>query len=177
MTEESGEIGSGFSVDVAKAWENAFFSVHLPNTRQAALRIAIVLGKDGGVMHPYKNLVAFGLGGAQGPGNQMFSWIHVEDVFRIVLFLMEHKELSGIINCAAPHPIPNRELMKQLRLVMNKKVGLASPRWLLEIGAILIRTETELILKSRWVIPEKLQRHGFQFRFNYIHEALQDTCT
>lgn len=176
MTEEHGEIGSGFSVDVAKAWENAFFSFMLPKTRQAALRMSIVLGKDGGVMNPFKNLVAFGLGGAQGPGNQMFSWIHVEDLFRIVLFLKEHKELSGIFNCASPHPITNREWMSQLRSVMNKRVGVPSPKWLLEIGAFLIRTQTELILKSRWVIPERLQRHGFAFRFNYIHEALQDIC-
>lgn len=176
MTEEHGEIGTGFSVDVAKAWENAFFSFTLPKTRQAALRIAIVLGKDGGVLNPFKNLVAFGLGGAQGPGNQMFSWIHVEDLFRIVLFIMEHKELEGIINCASPHPVTNRELMSEMRSVLNKKFGLPSPRWLLEIGALVIRTETELLLKSRWVIPERLQRHGFAFQFSHIQGALQDIC-
>ncbi|MEF3302136.1 TIGR01777 family oxidoreductase [Paenibacillus sp. GYB003] len=176
MTEENGEIGSGFSVDVAKAWENAFFSFTLPKTRQAALRIAIVLGKDGGVMVPYKHLIAFGLGGAQGPGNQMFSWIHVDDLFRIIRFIMEHEDISGVINCASPHPVPNREFMKRLRSVLNKRVGFPSPRWLLEIGAFVIRTETELILKSRWVIPERLQKHGFAFRFNHIHDALQDIC-
>ncbi|RKN86248.1 TIGR01777 family oxidoreductase [Paenibacillus ginsengarvi] len=176
MTEEHGEIGTGFSVEVAKAWENAFFSFTLPKTRQAALRIAIVLGKDGGVLNPFKNLVAFGLGGAQGPGNQMFSWIHVEDLFRIVLFIMEHKELEGIINCASPHPVTNRELMSEMRSVLNKKFGLPSPRWLLEIGALVIRTETELLLKSRWVIPERLQRHGFAFQFSHIQGAIQDIC-
>ncbi|MFC3768984.1 TIGR01777 family oxidoreductase [Paenibacillus sp. GCM10012303] len=177
MTEEHGEIGTGFSVDVALAWEDAFFSFSLPKTRQAALRIAIVLGKDGGVMRPFRNLVAFGLGGALGPGNQMFSWVHVEDVYRIVMYIKDHQELEGVFNCAAPHPVPNREFMHQLRRAMNKRMGLPSPRWLLEAGAFIIRTETELILKSRWVIPERLQTHGFVFRYNRIEEALQDICT
>jgi uncharacterized protein len=174
MTEVSGEIGTGFSVDVAKAWEDAFFSFALPNTRQAALRISIVLGKGGGVMIPYRNLTALGLGGVQGKGNQMFSWIHVEDLFRIIRFLMEKKELSGVFNCASPHPVTNRELMSTLRSVMKRPVGLPSPRWLLEAGAVMIGTETELILKSRWVVPERLLENGFTFEFNYIREALED---
>ncbi|KIL36078.1 NAD-dependent epimerase [Gordoniibacillus kamchatkensis] len=174
MTEDGGELGSGFSVEVAKAWEQAFFSFALPATRQAALRIAIVLGRNGGVMAPYKNLVRFGLGGVQGPGSQRFSWIHVEDLFRIVLFLKESEHISGVFNCSAPYPITNRELMNRLRSAMGRRVGLPSPEWLLEIGAFLIRTETELILKSRWVLPDRLQREGFAFTFDTIDKALQD---
>lgn len=102
MTEEDGEIGSGFSVDVATSWEKAFFDFQLPKTRQVALRTAIVLGKEGGVMTPYYNLVKFGLGGNQGKGTQKFSWIHIEDLFQIVRFLTERKELSGVFNCSAP---------------------------------------------------------------------------
>ncbi|GJM83498.1 NAD-dependent epimerase [Paenibacillus sp. HMSSN-139] len=153
MTEEGGEIGTGFSVDVAKAWEAAFFAFDLPATRQVALRIAIVLD-DGGVMAPLRNLVRFGLGGAQGSGRQQFSWIHMEDLFRIVRFLQEHPELHGVFNASAPHPVTNRELMARLRRAMGVPVGLPAPRWLLELGARLIRTETELVLKSRWVLPE-----------------------
>jgi uncharacterized protein (TIGR01777 family) len=174
MTEESGEIGSGFSVDVAKAWEQAFFAFQLPKTRQIALRIAIVLGENGGVITPFKNLVRFGLGGIQGSGNQQFSWIHVEDLFAIILFLQEKEELSGVFNCSSPQPITNRELMQNFRSAMNRKVGLPSPVWLLKMGAALIRTETELILKSRWVIPERLEREGYQFKFSQIDSALQD---
>ncbi|OAB36692.1 epimerase [Paenibacillus macquariensis subsp. defensor] len=173
MTEDHGEIGSGFSVDVAKAWENAFFSFDLPNTRQVALRIAIVLGENGGVMTPFKNLVRFGLGGPQGPGTQRFSWIHIEDVYQIMLFLKDHEELSGVFNCSAPYPVTNRELMSHLRQVMNVKVGLASPKWLLEMGSIIIKTETELVLKSRWVIPERLEREGYKFRYRTLDTALQ----
>lgn len=130
------------------------FSFDLPNTRQVALRIAIVLGDNGGVMTPFKNLVRLGLGGVQGSGNQKFSWIHIDDLFHIVLFLKEKEQLRGVFNCSSPQPITNHELMTRLRMAMNKKFGLPSPRWMLEIGALIIRTETELILKSRWVIPD-----------------------
>lgn len=173
MTEEGGEIGTGFSVDVAKAWEAAFFAFDLPATRQVALRIAIVLD-DGGVMAPLRNLVRFGLGGAQGSGRQQFSWIHMEDLFRIVRFLQEHPELHGVFNASAPHPVTNRELMASLRRAMGVPVGLPAPRWLLELGARLIRTETELVLKSRWVLPERLKRAGFSFRYDTLEKALNE---
>lgn len=173
MTEDSGEIGSGFSVNVAEEWERSLFLFQLPTTRQVALRIAIVLGAGGGVMIPYKNLVRLGLGGVQGSGNQMFSWIHIEDLFNIVLFLKDKKELNGVFNCSSPNPITNRELMENLRKALNIKVGLASTQWMLEAGAFFIGTETELILKSRWVIPERLEREGFKFKFAKIEKALQ----
>lgn len=171
MTEENGEIGTGFSVDVAKEWEKAFFAFQLPETRQVALRIAIVLGPDGGVMTAFNNLVRFGLGGVQGPGNQMFSWIHIEDIFSIIQFLQERKDLSGVFNCSSPHPVTNREMMAKLRETMNMMIGLPSPKWLLEIGAVLIKTETELILKSRWVIPDRLEKAGYTFKYKDIGQA------
>ncbi|CAG9607709.1 TIGR01777 family oxidoreductase [Pseudoneobacillus rhizosphaerae] len=174
MTEANGEIGSGFSVDVATNWEKTFYSFSLPKTRQIALRIAIVLGKDGGVMTPYMNLVRFGLGGIQGSGNQMFSWIHVEDLFRIVLFLNKREDLSGTFNCSAPEPVSNREFMKKMRKAMNMPIGLPSPKWLLEIASVMIRTESELVLKSRWVLPERLEREGYRFTFNTLDKTLQD---
>jgi uncharacterized protein (TIGR01777 family) len=173
MTEDNGEIGSGFSVDVAKEWEHSFFSFQLPHTRQIALRIAIALGSDGGVITPFKNLVKFGLGGVQGSGNQRFSWIHIEDLFAIILFLKDKEELNGVFNCSSPDPVSNRELMEQFRKAMHVKFGLPSPKWLLHLGAFLIRTEPELILKSRWVIPERLERAGYTFKFNKIDQALQ----
>jgi len=174
MTEADGDIGTGFSVDVAKAWEAAFFAGELPRTRRAALRIAIVLGPNGGVMTPYANLVRFGLGGAQGSGKQMFSWIHVEDLFRIVRFLMENERLEGVFNAAAPHPVSNRELMRSLRSAMGRKLGLPAARWMLEVGAWLLRTETELILKSRWVVPDRMTKEGFEFRYGRLDDALND---
>lgn len=174
MTEAEGEIGAGFSVDVATKWEDTFFSFKLPETRQIALRIAIVLGKDGGVMTPYRNLVKFGLGGVQGTGEQMFSWIHMEDLFQITFFLIERKELRGVFNCSAPNPVTNRELMQILRSEMKAPFGLPAPKWMLEMGAIFIRTETELVLKSRWVIPDRLEREGYMFRYKTLDHTLQD---
>ncbi|WP_339145577.1 MULTISPECIES: TIGR01777 family oxidoreductase [unclassified Sutcliffiella] len=174
MSETNGEIGEGFSVEVAKAWEKSFFDFNLSQTRQAALRIAIVLGKDGGVMTPFKNLVTFGLGGVQGPGTQMFSWVHIEDVYKIMLFLRDRKDLKGVFNCSAPNPISNKQFMTVMREKMNRKIGLPSPRWMLEIGAVFIRTETELILKSRWVIPERLEQEGYQFKYAKIDDALAE---
>ncbi|CAI6016994.1 Epimerase family protein [Paenibacillus sp. JJ-100] len=173
MTERDGEIGSGFSVNVAKAWEQAFFAFKLPSTRQIALRIAIVLG-DGGVMKPLTNLVRFGLGGAQGAGSQQFSWIHIEDLFRMVIYVQEHPELEGVFNASSPHPVTNRELMSSLRKQLGVRIGLPSPRWMLEFGAVFIRTETELVLKSRWVIPDRMEKAGFTFHYASLDEALSD---
>lgn len=174
MTEEDGEIGSGFSVDVATNWEKNFFAFNLPETRQIALRIAIVLGKDGGVMGPYKNLVKLGLGGVQGTGKQKFSWIHIEDLFQIILFLKDKEELNGIFNCSSPEPVSNRELMGKLRTAMNVPFGFPAPKWMLEIGSVVIRTETELVLKSRWVLPERLEREGYTFTFDTLDKTFRD---
>lgn len=174
MTEDSGELGSGFSVEVAKAWEEAFFAFNLPHTRQAALRIAIVLGEYGGVMVPYQNLVRFGLGGVQGSGKQRFSWIHVEDLFRIIVFLQGREDLSGVFNCSSPNPVTNRELMQELRTAMNRSFGLPAAKWMLEIGALALGTETELILKSRWVIPQRLVQEGFIFEHADLKGTLED---
>ncbi|PSL41604.1 hypothetical protein B0H99_102288 [Planomicrobium soli] len=172
MTESTGEIGTGFSVEVAKAWEQSLFSFKLPRTRQVALRTAIVLGENGGVMTPYLNLVRLGLGGVQGPGDQMFSWIHIEDLYRTVLFLQDRPHLNGIFNCSAPYPVSNQVLMEELRKQAKRPMGFRAPSWILEMGAAMIRTETELVLKSRWVLPERLQKEGFEFRYDTIDKAL-----
>ena len=174
MTESSGEIGKGFSVEVAKSWEESFFSFQLPKTRQVALRMAIVLGKNGGVIIPFRNLVKFGLGGIQGNGKQMFSWIHIEDLYNIILFIQSHQELNGVFNCSSPNPINNKTLMQAFRDELHRKFGLPSPKFLLKIGAAIIGTETELVLKSRWVVPEKLLAEGFVFKYPQIEDALKE---
>ena len=174
MTELNGEIGKGFSVNVATNWEKTFFDFDLHNTRQIALRMAIVLGRNGGVIKPIKRLVQFGLGGNQGRGNQMFSWIHLEDVYKIILFLQQHKNLSGIFNTSAPNPVNNKTLMQTFRRILHIKIGIPIPEWLLKIGAVIIKTETELILKSRWVAPERLLEEGYIFRYQTIDNALEN---
>lgn len=174
MTETGGDVGTGFSVDVAKSWERSFFDFTLPATRQVALRMAIVLGRDGGVIRPLVRLVRCGLGGRQGNGRQMFSWVHLEDVFRVIQFIQAHPDLHGVYNCAAPHPVTNAKLMETLRQLLSPPLALTSPAWLLRMGAVLIRTETELVLKSRWVLPEKLLEAGFSFRYPTVEFALRN---
>ena len=194
MTEASGELGEGFSVEVAKAWEAAFFAGDLPGTRRVALRSAIVLG-DGGALVPMLRLARLGLGGPQldgrwfatrarraagvfhefraRGGRQRFSWIHVADVLGIIRFLLEHPELDGVVNAASPNPTDNRTLMRAIRNVLRIPLGFPAFRWMTELGAIAIRTETELILKSRWVVPERLSEAGFSFEYPQLDGALR----
>lgn len=174
MTEENGIYGTGFSVDVCQQWEKMFYNNKIDGVRQIALRTAIVLGKGGGVMVPFLNLARFGLGGKMGKGNQQFSWIHTEDFCKAVEFLIEHKNTEGSYNVSSPNPIPNAHFMKTLREAVRTPFGIPAPKWLLEIGAFLIRTETELILKSRFVVPERLLREGFKFKFDQIEHAVND---
>jgi uncharacterized protein (TIGR01777 family) len=174
MTESTGEIGTGFSVNVATNWEKSFFDFALPHTRQIALRMAIVLGKEGGVVQPIKKLVRFGLGGKQGSGKQVFSWIHIDDLSGIINFLYQKKELQGVFNTSSPNPVNNKTLMQIFRKHMKKFIGLPAPVWLLKMGAVLIKTETELVLKSRWVVPERLSASGYIFKYPTIYEALEN---
>lgn len=174
MTESTGEIGTGFSVDVAKAWESAFFNFNLPNTRQVALRITIVLGKGGGVIKPYTNMVRLGVGGKQGNGRQIFSWIHMEDLYQMIWFLFKNPALQGVFNAASPNPVTNQEFMKTLRKALHVPLGLPTPEILLKAGAMVIGTEPELLLKSRWVIPERFVGAGFKFRYGILDKALEN---
>ncbi|MGR0161663.1 TIGR01777 family oxidoreductase [Paenarthrobacter nitroguajacolicus] len=173
QSEDSGELGSGFSVDVARAWEDELGAAVVPGTRKVPLRIAIVLGA-GGVMSPLRNLARLGLGGHMGSGTQKFSWIHVEDLFRVVLFLHGQRGMTGPVNAASPHPVDNRELMSLVRQSMGVPCGIPTPAWLLEAGAVLIRTQTELVLKSRWVEPRKLLDAGFAFEYPSLAGALNE---
>lgn len=173
MDEFTGEIGSGFSVEVAKKWEKTFFGSLTPKTRKVALRSAIVLGKEGGALTPFGRLVRLGLGGTQGNGRQMFSWIHEEDLFEIIRFI-QAGDMDGVVNCAAPTPLLNREIMKALRQALHVPIGLPAPAFLLTIGAWFLRTETELLLKSRWVVPTRLIKAGYRFKYTTIQEALAD---
>jgi uncharacterized protein (TIGR01777 family) len=168
MTESNGEIGSGFSVEVCQKWENLFFSFDHLKTKLIGLRLSIVLGDDGGVMVPFKRLVLSGLGGKMGSGKQMFSWIHVTDMIRAIELILTNENPSKIYNLAHPQPMTNSELMRKLRRKFGMPFGIPNPIWALELGAILIRTETELIVKSRFVIPENLINQGFEFVVNDI---------
>jgi uncharacterized protein len=175
MDDETGEIGSGFSVGIALAWEKEFFEVALPQTRRVALRTAMVMGpQPGGPFVVFHRLARLGLGGTLGSGRQMVSWLHDEDFCRAVEWLIDHEEVNGPINVSAPHPLPNREFMREVRRASNALVGLPATSWMLEIGAVFLRTETELPLKSRWVLPSRLQAAGFKFHHPTWPEAADE---
>ena len=164
-----------FSVEVAQAWERALDEAKTPHTRKVALRTSMVLGLGHNSVFPVlRRLTKFGLGGRQGSGKQFVSWIHVEDFCRAIEWIIAHEELSGPINQCAPNPLPNVEMMKQFREVCRIPIGLPATEWMLEIGAFFLRTETELIFKSRRVVPGKLLASGFEFRFPTFREAIQD---
>jgi len=173
QNEYTGEIKNDFSVQVCKQWEEAFYKTNTPVTRKIALRMAITLGA-GGVMLPYFNLLKFGLGGKQGTGKQMYSWVHIEDTCRIIEWLFEQEQLEGTFNCSSPNPVKNEQFMDTLRKVTDTAFGLPATEWMLKFGAKLIGTETELVLKSRWVIPSKLLEAGYNFKYNHLEEALQN---
>ena len=172
--EYTGEIGYGFSIDVCKAWESSFFENVLPQTRMVALRMGIVLGRTDGAFPRLLNLVKFGLGERQGDGKQYVNWVHEQDAVHTIEWLLSHKEINGIINCTAPNGVTNEILMRTIRKAYGIPFGLPTPAWLLAIGAKIIGTETELILKSRWVKPAVLLDNGFEFQYGKIEEAVHD---
>src|SRR5579859_3188794 len=189
MDEATGELGGhefisrtrrapgtwNFSIRVAKDWEAAFFANPTPHTRKIAMRSAIVFSPDpGNSLAILLNLVRVGLGGTQGNGRQYVSWIHENDYARAVEFLIEREDISGPVNIAAPNPLPNREFMQALRDAWDMPNGIPLPKPLLELGAMFMRTESELVLKSRCVVPARLLAAGFLFEFRNWSEAAED---
>jgi uncharacterized protein (TIGR01777 family) len=184
MDEATGELGGNepgapdtwnFSISVAKGWEQEFFSVNLPNTRKVAIRSAMTFSPDsGGVFDVFSKLVRLGLGGPQGSGTQFVSWIHDGDFIRAIDFLISQEDFTGVVNLASPNPLPTRDFMRALRAAWLVPIGLPSPAWLLEAGAFFLRTESELVLKSRRVIPSRLLDAGFEFLFPDWPEAARD---
>ena len=173
MDEVNGEIGNDFSINVALSWEKAFFKIETPNTLKTALRTSIVLGKNGGAFIPLKTLAKIGFGGKQGNGNQFVSWIHEEDFANAVDFIIQ-KEMTGIVNVVSPQPVRNADFMQKLRKAVGFPFGIPLNTFLLEIGSFIIRTQPELVLKSRNVIPKRLLDNGFKFKFEDIDEAFKD---
>ncbi|MCA0180148.1 MAG: TIGR01777 family oxidoreductase [Actinobacteria bacterium] len=177
-----GELGSGFSVAVARAWEQELYAAPTP-IRKVALRTAITLGSGGGALSPLINLARIGFGGAQGDGDQIVSWIHIDDIYGAIRHLIDH-DIAGPVNLAAPQPVTNRELMAAVRTHFGSPLGLgdsARPRLGIPLGARMlgfggrvIRTEPELVLKSRWVDPGVLRGTGYAFRFPDLDAALAD---
>ncbi len=179
--EKSGIIGGNesnapfkwkFSTDVAKAWEKEIHEAKTPHTRKVIMRSAMTMSPDpGGIFDTLMSLVRMGLGGTAGNGKQYVSWIHEFDFIRAVEWLLENEDIEGPVNLASPNPLPQSQFMKILRKSAGVPVGLPSTKWMLEAGALLIRTETELLLKSRNVIPGILESRRFRFKMPFWVDA------
>jgi uncharacterized protein (TIGR01777 family) len=184
MDEEAGELGGQepnapatwrFSIDVATSWETAFYEAKAPRTRKIALRSAMIMSPDrDGIFDTLRKLVAAGLGGRAGSGRQFISWIHEADFVHAIDFMIAHPDLKGSINVCSPRPLPNRDFMAALRRACGVHIGLPASRWMLEVGALFLRTETELILKSRRVVPRRLLEASFEFCYPDWPNAAQD---
>jgi uncharacterized protein len=183
MDEETGEYGGcepdaprewAFSVDVAVQWEEMFFQAKTPRTRRIALRSAMVMSAAGGAFPALLRLVRLGMGGAAGSGNQFVSWVHEIDFVRAIEHLIERQDCADVVNIAAPCPLPNREFMAVLRETWGTSFGINLSERMLEFGAVVLWTETELILKSRRVVPARLLQEGFRFAFPEWPAAARD---
>jgi uncharacterized protein len=184
MDEATGELGGGepgaprrwdFSIRIAKDWEEAFFATPTPATRKVALRSAIIFSPDaGGPFALLSRLVRLGLGGANGSGRQFVSWIHDADFVRAVELLLSDDVWTGVVNLAAPQPLPNRAFMQALREAWAVPIGLPAAAWMIGAAGLLLRTESELVLKSRRVVPGRLLDAGFQFQFPEWPAAARD---
>lgn len=174
MTEKSISRGDDFSALVAQKWEESFFQEYSNDTRKVALRISLILGKSGGVFPVFKKLTRFGLGGKMGKGKQKFGWIHIQDVVRMMDFIIQNIELSGPVNCVSPNTPTNQEFMKGMQKALKIPFGIPQPKFLLDIGGFFIGTESELILSSIYAYPKQLIDHGFKFKFDNCEDALKD---
>jgi uncharacterized protein len=184
--EKSGRIGGGepdvpetwrFSIDVATGWEKALDEAPAGRTRKVKLRSAMIMSPDrDGIFDTLLTLVRRGLGGTSGDGRQYVSWIHEVDFVRAIYWLIERADVDGAVNLASPNPLPNKEFMLVLRRAWGTSIGLPATKWMLEVGAILLGSETELILKSRRVIPGRLLEQGFAFKFPDWQTAALELC-
>ncbi|WP_437973701.1 DUF1731 domain-containing protein [Sorangium sp. So ce295] len=163
------------SVEIARAWEQALDDAKTPRTRKIAIRASMVMSPDrGGIFDVLLGLTRRGLGGPAGGGQQFVSWIHDRDFVRATRFLIERDDISGPVNLASPGPLPYRDFMRALREAWGIGFGLPAMKWMLEVGALVMRTDTELVLKSRRVVPGRLREAGFTFAFTEWSSAARD---
>lgn len=170
--EYAATYGDDFLAEVVKKWETEFYSVTFPETRKIALRTTVVLGKSGGVYPLLNRLSRFGLGGKQGSGKQMFSWIYVEDYFRILQFVIKEKEVEGAVNAVAPNPVTNKALMRAFKKTNKALLVVPSPKFLLQMASYVLNFHPDLVLDSVNVCSQKLKELNFEFQADDIETAL-----
>ena len=170
---EGSATGDGFSPEVCKAWEKAFFKYDSSKTRKVFLRIGMVLQQNGGILKPFLNMAKFGLGGKIGTGSQYMTWIHEQDFTDLIRYVILDAEIKGIVHAASPFPVTNKEFMKTIRQSIYIPFGLPNPAIFIKVGAVFLGTEAELVLSGRRVISSVLQKNGFKFKYPYLHDAVR----
>jgi uncharacterized protein (TIGR01777 family) len=173
LKHEGSSVGDGFSPEVCKRWEQAFQEAETPFTRKVFLRIGLVFAKDAWVLKPFVNMAKLGIGGKIGSGEQFMTWIHVEDFLNLIDFVMKKEDISGILHCASPFPVTNKDFMKALRVSCKVPFGIPNPALLVRLGAILIGTEADLVLDGRKVVSKVLEEKQFNFKYPKIEQALK----
>jgi uncharacterized protein (TIGR01777 family) len=174
ICDESAPPGQGFAEETCLLWEKAFNEAPTPDTRRVVLRIGFALGATGGALGVLATLTRYFLGGRVGSGRQYISWLHIEDLNRMILWAIERPDVQGVFNATAPEPVTNAEFMRELRRVLHRPWSPPAPTWTVVIGSWLMRTEPSLALTGRRCVPRRLQEQGFQFEFSVLRRALED---
>lgn len=173
-TESSANLSDSFLAQVVRQWESAFFSFRYSSVRQIALRTSVVLGSGGGAFPLLLRLARLGLGGTVGSGKQMMSWIHCEDYYQMLRFLVANNHISGVVNCTSPGAVTNSEFMKALRSSVKVKIGIFAPEFAVRMASKILNFDPDLVLSSSWLYPEVLLEAGFRFKYSDVKEALKD---
>lgn len=177
VASEDAALGNDFTAEVCRQWEDAFDALDLPQTRKVALRLAVVLGRDGGALPVLEKLTRWFLGGAVGSGRQFLSWVHVADAVRMFVSAIEQPEVTGVFNATAPAPVTNSEFMRELRRALHRPWSPPMPAPLARAGAWIMGTDGNLALLSSRCIPGRFLEHGFEFRFPTLREAFANLCS
>jgi uncharacterized protein (TIGR01777 family) len=174
VCDESSTFGYGLAPYVGAKWEEAYLQSVLPNIRQVIVRTSFVLGRSGGALKTMAQLTKFGLGGKAGNGQQGISWIHEEDMNRIFIDAIENEQRTGAYNATAPKPVSNEVFMNALRKALNMPIGLPAFSWMIKLGAMFIlKTDPDLVLAGRYVVPKRLEDEGFEFLYPSVAEAFE----
>ncbi|MFV0472050.1 MAG: TIGR01777 family oxidoreductase [Paludibacteraceae bacterium] len=173
LDEYTPEYANDFLGNVAQKWEEEFLKTDFPNTRKIVVRTSVVFGKNGGVYPLLNRLSKLGFGGKQGSGKQMFSWVYIEDFYRIIQFAIKNETISGILNATAPHPVSNLQLMQAFQQSNHPIAALPAPSFILKIASYILNFQPDLILNGTNVFSQKLEDFDFQFDASDIKTALE----
>ena len=170
IDESFNDIYPEFSHVLCRDWEHAATKAQSDQTRVCLLRTGIVLAKQGGALGKMLPAFKFGLGGPLGQGKQGMSWIHIDDMIQLILFVLSHQEIHGPVNATAPNPVDNNEFSQTLANVISRPAMLRMPSWVLKL---MMGEMSDLLLHGQFVLPNKLLSHNYRFHYPTLQPALE----